>query len=239
MKSKLLIIFLLFFGVESFGQNFVQSMFSISRKKEAYVYTKDGNLFIGRLKTYRNDKGILTALKVQDSLKEVSIIEPTNVHRIYVSESIAKDIRKHIENNSYVSEKDKQEPDRGGTSIQESIGNTDLYVELIAKQLNCIEETDVLFGKKVKKRHFQILNPYFCKHMRVYANPSADEGLTSEQKSFYIKKGDNPAFKVNKRTYKKRFYEIYEDAPKVLELYGYDPLLKDIEKHVWLYDQNK
>ena len=94
----------------------------------------------------------------------------------------------------------------------------------------------------------QLLNPGFSSKLKVFFDPKAKEttgvgfgGLTVAgglEKSYYIQRGDEAAYKMKKKDYKKDFENFYKDCSEIYQEYGEKPDWPDFAKHVFYYSEN-
>ena len=93
----------------------------------------------------------------------------------------------------------------------------------------------------------QVLNPDFCKYIKVYDNPLAGEtasigvgGLKlagGDARSYYVKKeGETVATLLTKNDYKKEFKEFWADCEYLLNKYT-SVSWPDLAKHIIEYSE--
>lgn len=100
--------------------------------------------------------------------------------------------------------------------------------------------------KEEKFRLLQLLNPGFDENIKVYLDPNAKQtsnlGFNSgEDKSFYIKKGDE-SFLLKKKNYKKEFPILFGDCTAMIEIFESENIavkFKDLALHVAAYNEYK
>lgn len=98
--------------------------------------------------------------------------------------------------------------------------SNDLNQDMLKDGYAYFESTDCYYKKKKHKvLLLQLLNPAFAGQVKVFHDPGASEGgglkvgglkLTEDyDKSYYVKIGDNIAYKLKKKDYKDQAGEIY------------------------------
>jgi hypothetical protein len=107
------------------------------------------------------------------------------------------------------------------TKSIESAVTTD-YAGIVAA--NLVHFNSVVYNKKKnKKALLQLINYGFDQKLKVYPDPNSESGTTSindtpvtggQIKAYFIVKGDN-TFKVDKKSYKKLYSEIFGDCSKM------------------------
>jgi hypothetical protein len=224
MKKTLLIMTLLFISQLVMAQAFMPSVTDFANKKTAYLFKNDGEKITCRIIGLKWKKGSIDGIKIENLEGEKIKLEPEDISHFYAPPSGFSKLGSALD----------------FMDSPNNWGNTDLDKTILGEKLAYFEKTLV----KVKKKEFtlcmQILNPTYCKKMRVYGDNRADESIMGDAKSYFIKKdGEKAAYLIEKKNYKDEFKMIFSDCPAVLEKYGADVKWKDFEKHVWLYDQSK
>ena len=132
------------------------------------------------------------------------------------------------------------------TSSIKELTNTN-FDEIVNRDY-IIFETAMRHNKASKLRLMQLLNPGFDSQIKVFADPNAKETkgigvggikLTGGvDKSYLFVQNDEKAVLVKKGKYKKRFDELYEKCPKMLEVFAGEKVKwSDVAGHVFVYDQ--
>ena len=224
MKSKLFALAFLLLPLIGSSQAFMPSTMDFANKKTAYLYLENGEKITCRIIGLKWKKGSIAGIKIEDLDGNKIKLAPEVISHFYAPPSGLSKLGNILDF--------MDDPN--------SWGDTDLDKTLLGEKLAYFEKTAV----KVKKKEFtlcmQILNPTYCKKMRVYSDNRADEGMLGDPKSYFIKKeGEKTAYLIEKKNYKKEFAQIFSDCPEVLEKFGADVKWRDFEKHVWLYDQSK
>lgn len=236
MKSKLLtlaIAFLMVIGVNAQDEmRFTSPVVGFSKKKTAYIFKTDGSKVTCNIKSLKWTKGLIDEIKISDLDGEKIKISPEDISHMYAPPSGAQKLGNAI--------------DFGLNATQWE--NSDLDQELLGEKLVYFESTQMKVKKKTLQVMGQVLNPTYCKNIRVYSDPFAKEsmgvgvgGVTVAgglDKSYYIKKaGEASGYKLEKKNYSEEFKLIFSDAPKLIEKYGDAPKWSEFETHVWEYAQ--
>jgi hypothetical protein len=108
------------------------------------------------------------------------------------------------------------------------------------------ENSKVMIGKKSTTMQMQLLNPGFSKNVKIYHDPFAKETASigvagvkvagGDEKSYYIKTGDDAAYKLEKKNYSKEFKGLWGKCDEVIKKY---PEIKwsELTKHVTDYTE--
>jgi len=106
----------------------------------------------------------------------------------------------------------------------------------------------VYVKKKKRTMLMQLLNPHFASKVKVYHDPFAREttsvgvgGFTVAggiDKSYYVQQGDEAAFRLKKKDYKKeQFGQMWKDCPAVAKQYGEDVDWDELVEHITAYSE--
>ena len=205
-----------------------------SKKKTAYLFAEGGDKTVCTIKSFGWKKGLIDEIKVLDLEGNKIKISPEDISHMYVPPSNMSKLGNAL--------------DFADNATQWE--NSDLDKNLLGEKLVYFESTNLKIKKNVTAVMAQVLNPTYCKDIRVYADPFAKEtasigvgGVTVAgglAKSYYLKKaGEASGYKLEKKNFKEEFKIIFSDSPELLEKYGDDPKWKDFETHVWMYSQKK
>lgn len=232
MKTKVLtlaIAFIMAIGVNAQEEmRFSPTVVGFSKKKTAYIFKEDGTKVTCTIKSLKWTKGLIDEIKILDLEGNKVKISPEDISHMYLPPSGAQKLGNALD---FMDNATQWE-------------NSDLDKSLLGEKLVYFEKTKMKVKKKVVTVMAQVLNPTYCKQIRVYADPYAKEtasvgvaGVTVAgglDKSYYIKKaGEETGYKLEKKNYTEEFKAIFSEAAKLLETYGEDPKWKDFETHVW------
>jgi hypothetical protein len=210
------------------AQRFQPGTFTFSGKKIAYITMEDGSQIQGEVKDLDRKKGLIKEVKVKTSGKKQKL-KPANIKFMYLPPSGWDKLGKTLD---FLS--DAQQWDA-----------VDLDKDIIGKGYVYFEKVPVRIKKKIRPMMMQLINPSFSGKTKVYFDPMAKEtaslgvgGLTlagGNEKSYYVRKGDAPAFRLYKKDYDKQFQPLFGDCPLLAEQYGKNPKWSDLEAHVYRY----
>ena len=118
----------------------------------------------------------------------------------------------------------------------------------IAEGYAFFEQSEVMLKKKKRLMLMQLLNPSFSSKMKVYQDPFASETMSlgvgpltvagGDEKSYYVRVGDEPAFKLKKKEYRDSLDQLYKMCPAVRQAVGDKPSWSDFEEHVYMTSKN-
>ena len=191
------------------AQSFQQTVNGFSKKKTSYITKTDGTVLEGEIDGIKRKKGMpkLVKFEVSGKVLELSSDEIKSM---------------------------KAAPSGWGqyTAAVESTTNLkkiqDKAYEEVDRDFSYYEQAAI----PTRKGHtvlMQLVNPGFDSKIKVYSDPWAKEsmgigvaGITVAggiDKSYWVKKaGSKDAFKVEKKSYKKQFKELYGDCPKLMKM---------------------
>lgn len=220
-------LLLLFISFGLFAQGFLPGTDMYSRKKPAYITLTDGSEIEGVLKTLNRKKGNIMSVTL-DSPKKMTLAAE-EVASMYLPSSGL----------------DKLGKTADAVFTVQKWDNKDLNLKTIEEGYAYFEQTKVDLKGKEMLLLMQLVNPHFSNKMRVYFDPYAREtmavgmaGLTVAgglDKSYFLKVGDAPAFKLEKKNYEELYPELFRDCPALVEKIKADPDWKDLDKHIFEY----
>ena len=209
---------------------FTPTVVGFSEKKTAYIFKEGGEKVTCTIKSLKWKKALISEIKILDLEGNKIKISPKEISYMYLPPSGLQKLGNALD---YV-----------GNATQWE--NSDLDTELLGEKLVYFEKTQMKVNNKTVTAVAQVLNPTYCKQIRVYADPYAKEtasvgvaGVTVAgglDKSYYIKKtGEAAGYKLKKKNYSEEFKVIFSDAPQLLKEFGDDPKWSGFETHVWKY----
>lgn len=224
-KKQLLLFSALFIALQISAQDLLSPSFDFSFKKTSYVTLNDGSEIKGTLKGVKRKKGLIKFISIKDVNGEKHKLMPENVKYMYLMpnrlDRIAKGINVLTDAQKWNDEKLEQ--------------------DLLNQGYVYFENAAVKVKKKQMTLLMQLLNPGFSKKVKVYHDPYADEtrslGIAGVKvaggiaKSYYIQIGEDAAYKLEKKVYKKEFAPLWDKCAKVKEN---SPQVKwaDLTKHI-------
>lgn len=222
MKKITMMMTFLLMSLIGMSQQFLPRVFGVSESKTAYIFKTDGTKITCQVKNLSWKKGNIDAIKVVDLEGNVIKLLPTEISHMYLPPSGLNKLGSTLDF--------MDDPSKWGT--------TDLDKTLLGEKLAYYEQSACLIKKKTLTLMMQVVNPTFCTKIRVYGDLFAEESVTGEEKSYYVKKnGDAAAHLLERSNYEAEFKILFADCPAVLEKFGANVNWRDFDKHVWEYDQ--
>jgi hypothetical protein len=232
MKRLCLLFTLAFLQFSLFGQEFLDGNHTFSSKKESYLTLKDGTEVIGFIDDIDRKKGLIEEITIKDKDGKKLKYKPDQIDHMYISPSgfdkLASGLDKMYDATTWDEDKTLNQAHlKAGYSLFES--------------------SEVMIKKDKKVLLMQLLNPAFASKIRVYFDPFASETSSvgfggikvagGDAKSYYVKKGSNVAFKLEKKNYEEEEKNLYGDCDNYASKIGVKGKLKwtDLHKHILAY----
>ncbi|MGL4630029.1 MAG: hypothetical protein ACRCVT_02390 [Leadbetterella sp.] len=205
MKIKIcsfLFLFSLYFTAKA--QNFLDGFDRFSSKKVAYITLQDGTKLEGDIEDLDRKKGNISEITIRVDGKKKTF-EPEQIKEMYLPATGLDMVSKKME---------------AGTNLTK-----DLNMDKIADGYGFFEFTEVVLKGKVKPLLMQLVNPGFHNKIKVYFDPFAKETMSMGvgplkvggiDKSYFVKVGDKPAYKVSKGDYDDQAQELFKDSPEAM-----------------------
>lgn len=204
----------LFISLSLMGQNnkfFVKAVDGFSKKKMSYLTLMDGTEVTGKIKKLKRKKWLFEKVIIIDENDKKREFEANEIKSMYLPQSGLDKLGKMSDMLTDATQWEK----------------TDLNQEYLEDGYAYFESTEVYYKKKKKKvLLLQLINPSFSGEVKVFYDPTAGEsagigigGMNiagGGDKSFYIKIGDDTAFKLKKKEYKKQAEDIFSTCPDYL-----------------------
>lgn len=228
MKKSIFSFLLLFVAFSVFSQDFLDGAFTFSSKKDSYIYLKDGTEVVGTIKDIDRKKGQIEKIKLKVDGKKVEY-KPEDVDHMYLMPSGFDKFARGYDNLTDVNYHSK---DRA------------VNLEKIKEGYVLFESVPVQLKKKKMTLLMQLVNPGYDEKIAVYFDPFADEttgfgigGVNlagGDKKSYYVKIGDDAAYKLTSKQYKKETDKLFAGCDVARAFKG---KLKwsDFSKHVSHY----
>jgi hypothetical protein len=211
MKRSVFLLMAFFAIISINAQQLLTPTFTYSQKKTAYLTLKDGTEMIGVLKDLNRKKGLIERVKFEDGDGKVHKLKPEDISFMYLPPSGLDNLSKVVD---------------ALTNVQKW-NDEKLNQDLLNKGYIYIENAQVKIKKKEYTMLMQLLNPTFSKEVKVYHDPKAKKtkslgvgGINlagGNAKSYYVQKGDNAAFKLEKKNYNKEFKPLWGSCQAVVE----------------------
>ncbi len=215
------------------AQELLNPTFTFSGSKPAYLTFTDGTKLEGTIKDIDRKKGLIKLIKIKDKEGNKHKIKPEQVQYMYLAPSSFSKLSKALNISSDV---------RKWTS-------KDINQDLVGDGYVYFEQSKVQVKKKQLVLLMQLLNPNFSAKVKVYHDPRASESTSlavgglkvagGHAKSYYVKvEGQDVAYRLKKKDYKKGFAEMWKGCDKVAEKY---PKIKwtELVKHIIDYTECK
>lgn len=210
------------------AQIFLQGNFTFSSKKPSIINLEDGTKIEGLIDDIDRQKGLIEEITIKDAKGKKRKLKPAQIKSMYLAPS---GFDKFTQAYSFLNDATQW-------------GQTDLDKDIIGKGFAYFEKTEVtLTKKKTETLLMQLVNPSFSNKIKVYFDPRAKETMSlgiagvklagGDAKSYYIKKGSENAFKLEKKNYDDEFKGMYEDCPEIMTKYGKNMSWSDLEKHIF------
>ena len=211
-----------------FAQKFDVPLTTCSQKKVSYLTLDDGTQLEGQMKDLGFKKGLIDKMKFEPVDGKKVKLKPASIKHMYLPPSGFEKLTKAMDLAFDV----------------EAWNSRDIDGETISKGYVYYEKTDVMIGKKKTTLMMQLLNTSFADGIRIYNDPFAKETASvgigdlelagGDAKSYYIKKGNNTAYRLYKKHYLEEFYKVFSDCPSLLKVPG-GGRWENIESHVHTY----
>lgn len=209
LKNISLVAILSFVTVSLTAQNFVVPNHTFSHKKTAYITLKSGNEVEGTVKKISRKKGLIEEIMiVSESGKKVKY-DPADIQHMYLPPSGFDKLSNALE---YMDDATMW-------------SNSDLNADIINKGYAYFEQAEVMVKKKKMTLLMQLLNPSFSGKVQVYHDPFANETASvgiggikmagGDDKSYYVKKGDEVAIRLKKKDYDEHYERLFGDCAEV------------------------
>jgi len=214
------------------SQHFSEPFMGASYKKITYITMEDGTEIKGTLKKLKLEKGLIEEIKIKDLNDQKMKIKPAKIKYMYVPLS---NLGKYASAINFSEDATRW-------------ASTDIKTDIISKGYAYFEKSQVKIKKKTETLMLELLNPTFSSKIKVYTDPLAKETASlgvggikvagGKAKSYYVKKGDDVAYRLKKKNYPEEFKLFFSDCPALIEKYGDNPKWSDFEMHVFEYTKD-
>jgi len=214
-------------------QYFTSAADGFSKKKTSYITLNDGTELEGKIKKLKRAKWLFEEvhLVLEDGTKKK--IKADEIKSMYLPQSGFDKLGKFMEKTEDL------------TALE---GSNDLNQDKLKDGYAYFESTDCFYKKKKNKvLLLQLLNPVFAGKVKVFHDPGASEGggmkiggfkVTEDfDKSYYIKVGDETAYKLKKKNYKDQAAEIFSGCADFYNSIKEDLNWKKIGETLYNYSQ--
>lgn len=225
LKPLFLVLALLVCSTLS-AQELVNPVILFSKQKDSYVTMQDGSELVGLITGVKRNKGLIREIKFTGSDGQKQKINPDKIQHMYVQPTALDKLSNALDKAT-----DTQRWE------EESINH-----DLLKEGYVYYENAEVLVKKKKRTLLMQLLNPHFGAKVKVYHDPLARETASAgiggfkvaggDAKSYYVQFGDEAAFKLEKKRYRKMFDELYKDCPSTVRKYSDSVNWGDLPEHI-------
>ena len=211
------------------AQDLLSPSYGFSHKKTSYITLMDGTEIKGTIKDLDREKGLIENVKIKDGNGEKHKLDADEIKYMYLPPSGLDKLSTALDMMTDVQKWTDEKLD------QDLLNQGYAYFEL----------SNVKVKKKEKKLLMQLLNPSFSKKVKVYHDPYAKEtasagvgGVTvagGKAKSYYIKIGNDAAYKVQKKRYDEEFKPLWDKCKSLVKKYSKNIKWNDLAQHVLDY----
>lgn len=224
MKTRLFLSFLVLFTSAVQAQEFMPGFDMFSHKKPAYLTLNDGTKIEGEIDKLQRKRNNISGIIMKIDGQETEYA-PEDVMEMYLPAHSLNKFSLKLDNATNTSK--------------------DYDLDMINEGYGFFENTEVILGKKTQTLMMQLVNPSFAGKIKVYFDPMAMETASVSvgpmrtggvDRSYFIKVGDEPAYKVSKANYKSIFKDLYASCPSLIKEIGKKPNWKEIAEHMYAFD---
>ena len=234
MKNRFLILMsFLVITTSLSAQDFLDGASTFSSSKESYFTLMDGTEITAFIADIDRKKGLIEEITIKDADKKKRVLKPAEIKHMYLPPSGWDKLAR---------------ADRMMGDITKWDDDKSAHATHIKDGYVYFETTEVMIKKNKMTLLLQLVNPGFGSKIKVFFDPYASEsasfgvgGFTvagGDAKSYYVKKGDEVAFKLQKKNYKEEWEHLYSDCPKLKEEYSKDLGWGEFERHVYFYENS-
>lgn len=234
MKNLILSFLFCLISFSTFAQDdFMDEAIRITDEKDSYITLMDGTELVGRVKDLDRKKGLLeeVTIKLEDGKKKK--LKPEDIKYMYLPPS---GLSKYINAVDKATDINKMQKDASNSKAMMRPGY--FY----------FESSEVLLKKKKLTLLLQMMNPSFSSKIKVFNDPYAKETMSvgigamtvagGDAKSYYVKVGDEPAFRLYKKNYDEELEHLYQSCPALKSQFPDGMFWSKFSKHVLAYDQS-
>lgn len=224
MKSKIYTLaFLVLATFSSYSQNFMEGFDRFSSKKISYLTLTDGTKVEGDIDDLDRKKGNISEITIKVDGKKKTF-KPEQIKEMYLPASGLDKFSKQME---------------VGTNLSKDLNN-----DRISDGYAFFEYTQVDIKGKVQPLLMQLVNPGFHNKVRVYFNPFAGETMSMGvgpmkvgglDKSYFVKVGDKPAYKITKGDYDDQAKELFKGCATAMTALKKDSDWNKFERIVYVH----
>lgn len=207
MKKYILLFIMIILKLQIISaQNFLDSYNRFSRKADAIVILTNGEEIKAPIDRLKLSKGLIQEVTVKQAGKK-RVLKVSEIKNIYAKPS-------GLEKLGVVH--------KVGITPRKWNDDRSMHATYVKEGYVFYEQVTVLANKKRETFLLQLLNPGFANGIKIYTDPRASQsasvdvaGLTGagdNAKSYYVKKGDEVAFRLYRKNYDDEFGHLYGDC---------------------------
>jgi len=210
MFKKHVVTFLMlmsFLFVEA--QDLLTPSFTYSHKKTAYITLMDGTELKGNIKDIDRKKGLIDFVKLKDGNGKKHKMDADEIKFMYLPPSGMDKLGKAL----------------GAIYDVDKWNDEKLDQDLLNQGYVYFENSSVKLKKKNRVLLMQLLNPSYSSKVKIYHDPMAKKTMSvgigalkvagGDAKSYFVKIGDDAAYKVKKKDYKKEFVPLWKKCKEL------------------------
>ena len=233
MKKQLLLLAFICTTVicQAQKENYFQDAIDLfSKKKTSYITLNDGTTIEGTIKKLNWKKGLFEEIKLETNGSK-SKISAEEIKHMYLPQGNLDKI-----GNALVMTTDATKWNTKSEINMDHIKDGYAYFESAEVQIK---------KKKTQVLLLQLVNPAFAHKIKVYHDPYAKEtaglgiaGLKvtgGDDKSYWVKKGDDVAYKLQKKTYNDEKENLFGDCSDIMKKMEEEKAWKFFPKYVYEY----
>ena len=229
MKSLLFTVVLFTLSINVFAQHQLYPVVEqYSHKKPAYLTLSDGSEVEGTIKDVDRKKGLIEEITLEVRGKKKKFL-PKDLQSAYLPPS---GLAKFLDAMDFINDPHQWV-------------NRDLDQHKLAEGYVYLEMSEVMIKKKKMTLMLQLLNPTFSNRIKIYNDPFAKESFQvnvagfkaagGHEKSYYVKKGDEVAYRFYKKDYKEQFFDLFKDCENLIEKHKEDLYWPRFSRHTYEY----
>lgn len=229
MKGFIILFFALFTLQSAFAQSLLPPFEYISKKKISHIHLEDGSKIDGNFEAWDRKKGLIKSIEIKNEKGKKQELDLNKIKHAYFPQH---KIDKHIKFQDFLTN-----PKNWNSEYVDHAMVEDGYA--------FFEKAQAMVKKKELTVLLQLLNPGFSNKIKIYHDPFAKESVSVDivvniaggnDKSYYISKDGEVAYKLEKKNYKETFEKLFGDCPAVMEKYGEKKTWGDFAKCVFEYN---
>ena len=221
---------LLFVSICHNAQDFLDGNFNFSSSKISYLTLADGTEVRGYIEDIDRKKGLIKKIVIKDSLGKEMEYLPEQIHHMYIAPSKWDKFAKGLDKMNDFTQWDKDKK---------------VNLAHIKEGYALFEYSEVMIKKEKMSLLLQLINPGYSQKIRVYFDPQARESASvgiggfnvagGEAKSYYVKVGNEVAFKLEKKHYEEKFESLFGKCEAIYKAFPEEIDWYDFSKHVYIH----